>query len=956
VTGPADDATPPAADTEPARPAAERPAAPEDAAAPERPVVEDPEPVQVDGQDVGDVARESRLLADALGIERRRPVRLRGGVDVLIVTALPQEYDAITAAFSASPLRHADGTWTHFDMRHAVIGSGSVRYGVAILKGAGAGAQQTLLGIDRAIRELGPQLVVLAGIAAAPPSSGLELCDLVVSTSIVSVTSDQRGTDKRKEIVTTVNRSLVEQLQRFVRDSWPASERVEFGGVIATPSVVKDAEHRDKLFRAHPSAIALEMEGGALAEACERNYLVGTRFAVVKSIVDFADAAKGDSVHLEACARSARFLRAFLDDLPLVPRRSEPAAAPTGDEGAAPTGTHRVPQAALEDAARTFVPPPAYAAAEAVLAEHGFVALVGRRRSGRRTAARSLLFERYGRVYEFELMLGRAAVARAHIEAGAGYVLWTDNVADTGDLVRTLRERIMDAGSGFVVCAVPGRSDATGGRTDLCVEWHPLEGDLLVEAARRHAVNGRDEQEQNRVEELLGEATVRERLLELRTTAELVDAAALLRRAVRDDWPAETVASSLGAAGRNALCERIHALDDQRVQAWLVALAVLGPAETEDLTRAAEALCRHLPGQDALSASPFGGVPRQAILNRIGATHVGSPAGNDLLAVPGVDPVTALSTLWSEFSQLRPVLLEWFADAAEISTDTALHSVVVAVAEVVRLDPEAAFQHVIFRWAGRLRARSVLLTDAVLRLALDNGADASVVFDALHDAATGEDLNAAVTAVLSLGGLVGRRSPDRAVAMLSGIVRRGVDDEGDAVRRGTAATALAVLLTSEEGAADVLALLRRDAGDLCRTSMLKRGAREERRLDEIVRILFAVDTTTAVSVPGAGLNDETVRHELAGVLRQLVEDSDGGPRVAAVLRRWAKRARANPQWADWLVELVAEIVAGATGYRVRTSVQTTLRELASSPRDRPLVERIRARISGEPWASDTSRE
>jgi len=908
----------------------------------------EPTVVEVDKKpvDVGVTGRASRELFESL--MRRGPRSKSQTVDVLIVAAIDKERDALIKEFGAEQWRNPDGSRAEHDLWRAVVDGGHVRYDVAILMGAGAGTIQSIVPIDHAYQDLAPRLVILAGIAAGRPD--LQLGDLVVSTGILSITYEKQGVEEFKHRMTSVNASLVEKIVLFAQQH-AKDEHLRAGIVIAANAVVRDAAYRDRLFALDSEALAIEMEGGALAEVWQRNHAVAARFAVLKAIVDFADDIKDDRAHAEGCARVATFLRRFLEDgpLPARPGSGRRAVQVTEEGNPIRSSGRRVPRSALDGGARTFVPPPAFADAEEKLSTEGFVVLAGPRHSGRNAAARRLLSAGHSDVYELDETLPGSELARTDLEEGVGYILRADGRGDTGTVIRALAERTIDEQAGVVLCVPPGRSDITTACPDLVVEWRFLADEQLLEAVRLHLVVGGDDAWRSRVAMTLAYPEVRTSLLGVRSTPEMAEAVSLLRRAVDEGWPAGAVVGSLGSAGRVAICERIRRLEDSRGQAWFLAMGVLGPTGLADGTSVAEDLSGRLsaawpaPAPSA-QASPFGGPSRGELLERIDARIVPSTSGVETYGIPGVDGTTTLATVWAEFAQLRGVLLDWLVHAGETLSDDGLPPLMDAVGGLFLVDREAALG-VVESWAASFSLRSLVLMEAVLGRAIELGADPGMILRQLRSWAGEDDLSVAVTALMTLGGWVGRAAPEGAVDALA-IMLRG--EPSGSPRHRVAATALALLLTTPEAFGEVMDLLRRNADDICSTPSLARKQRHLTELWEIVRVLGAVDPVLVLGLEGDAADRAAFCRDLAAMLAGLLADSLASKDACGVLQRWARAARSDAAWGAWLAELLAEIVAMGETYRVRTAVETLLRRIASDPKNRPTVTTIRARLAARP--------
>lgn len=176
------------------------------------------------------------------------------------------------------------------------------------------------------VRELQPGLVVMPGICASLRRR-VSLGTVCVADSFFDWDSGkyiQRGKawgrfeprpaplGTNKALLTTIGKSQVEPtfglevLRRAGLSSKP-DLRVEVGPFATGTSVVADTNVRRRIRRTVPHALALEMEGYALALACEASPEPQPRFLVAKVAVDFADGKKSDEWHERGARVSAAF-------------------------------------------------------------------------------------------------------------------------------------------------------------------------------------------------------------------------------------------------------------------------------------------------------------------------------------------------------------------------------------------------------------------------------------------------------------------------------------------------------------------------------------------------------------------------------------------------------------------------------------------------------------------------
>lgn len=237
-------------------------------------------------------------------------------VDVVILTALGLEYDAVRAHL-ADTRQHTDANGTRYELGTPRSGSGRVALAL-IGEGNLAAAAVT----SRAIDEFGPKVVIFAGVAGGLTNS-VALGDVVVATRIHAYhggRDEPAGFRPRPKSWPLAH--ALEQAAREVARASP-SPTVHFKPIVSGEVVIDTRDsHLARLIADHYSdAVAADMESAGVAEAAHRNGFHNT--ITIRGISDNADGGKrhADAAGWQsiAAARAAVFAVALAERIAQAP-------------------------------------------------------------------------------------------------------------------------------------------------------------------------------------------------------------------------------------------------------------------------------------------------------------------------------------------------------------------------------------------------------------------------------------------------------------------------------------------------------------------------------------------------------------------------------------------------------------------------------------------------------------
>jgi nucleoside phosphorylase len=228
-------------------------------------------------------------------------------IDFLIVTALPEERDAmfrhLTEAVLLPPREGTVRVYYAAEIPAEIDGDvGKYRLIVAPL--LDMGNKEALGATQDAIRLWTPRYVVLVGIAGGFAKNGVKLGDLLVPNQIADY-SHAKVKGRREEIRWQAQPTdpelrgragalLPDQWQKDIREGRPEETApVVHPGTVATGDRVIAARRVLATFVEHwPKLIGVEMEAGGVAKACFDAPDPRPRFFMVRGVSDLADEKK----------------------------------------------------------------------------------------------------------------------------------------------------------------------------------------------------------------------------------------------------------------------------------------------------------------------------------------------------------------------------------------------------------------------------------------------------------------------------------------------------------------------------------------------------------------------------------------------------------------------------------------------------------------------------------------
>jgi len=292
----------------------------------------------------------------------------RKNVDIGILTVRDDEFRAVLNVFP-SDVGVYDGANRVYALRHAEAGNGE-HYTIAVLRQSEQGNGEAQDAARDLIEDLGPDLVLVVGIAGGLPSDDVKLGDVVLSTRIQDFTVEARkagedptyataGGPIAKALATRISnlagretelgdwttdlppqpaviwtrkgqlygplawrRELRAKLEyHYGKGSTPRAPAYVAGPIASSDRLVKDPVLLFPWIATARNILAVEMEsGGVFRAARERCPMLA-----IRGISDIVGLKRADAWTKFACASAAAFTRAFLHTRP-IPVRSSPIA------------------------------------------------------------------------------------------------------------------------------------------------------------------------------------------------------------------------------------------------------------------------------------------------------------------------------------------------------------------------------------------------------------------------------------------------------------------------------------------------------------------------------------------------------------------------------------------------------------------------------------------------------
>lgn len=252
-----------------------------------------------------------------------------GPVDFLIITALPEERDALLGLLVGFGLSKIGDTLVYYSCS---LPTSRGSYSIAVTQLPRMGNVEASIHATQAIAELKPTCVLMVGIAGGIRGR-VRLGDVLVSTQVFYyelARQTPHGTECRP-LSLIADHLLLHNAQNSNDASWVGlitarprmqkdveSPRVHFGPFAVGDKIVADRRFISELLKLCPKLIGIEMEsyGIASAAACAPDR---PRFLAIRGVSDYADEHKDDSCRQLASAAAAAFTISFLRAGPIPP-------------------------------------------------------------------------------------------------------------------------------------------------------------------------------------------------------------------------------------------------------------------------------------------------------------------------------------------------------------------------------------------------------------------------------------------------------------------------------------------------------------------------------------------------------------------------------------------------------------------------------------------------------------
>lgn len=238
-------------------------------------------------------------------------------IDFLIICALEKEAEAY-CKFTGPVLDEWKIETGSFRWRSICIGEAK---GILCLPPR-AGLTSAALCTSKAIEKLKPKLVIMSGICAGVKGK-VEFLDIIVPNlawdyQVGKITNKGFKAEPYQEevdpdIISRLKHEWVnEDFKTYIKeDTWKSTKgkfdpEVHFEPIASGSAVVSDKLTVHNIGEQHRKFLGIEMEVSAVFSACKYS-TVRPLFFAAKSVVDFADEDKNDSVQEQACILSAKY-------------------------------------------------------------------------------------------------------------------------------------------------------------------------------------------------------------------------------------------------------------------------------------------------------------------------------------------------------------------------------------------------------------------------------------------------------------------------------------------------------------------------------------------------------------------------------------------------------------------------------------------------------------------------
>ncbi len=191
------------------------------------------------------------------------------------------------------------------------IFTGTIGNKFVILSQSGIGKVNAAINAQYIIDTFHPDMIINTGVAGGL-GNGLKIGNIIIAEYLVQHDFDVtflgyakgnmcNGKDKTKPTKYYCDKNLTENFEKIINEKMP--EIKYYKGVIASGDIfVSDKKRKEEINKTF-GAIAVEMEGCAVAQAASRN---GVPFIIIRAISDLADGTKDEyRFNLEDIAKLA---------------------------------------------------------------------------------------------------------------------------------------------------------------------------------------------------------------------------------------------------------------------------------------------------------------------------------------------------------------------------------------------------------------------------------------------------------------------------------------------------------------------------------------------------------------------------------------------------------------------------------------------------------------------------
>lgn len=232
-------------------------------------------------------------------------------VDVLIITALPEEFEALRLVFALDQKIQSETCQLTYHIGPLQTEKEGVFYFCAATCLHDMGNTGSGVGATCAIQDLSPSYVIMFGLAAGIESE-VKLGDVIVPTHISYYELAKLKPEDVEVRPSSYQSDLLlrSRLADFA-SSYRGTHKVKFGPFAAGEKVVADTKAVEKLKQADPKLLGIEMESYGVARAAAGR-LYRPRFIAIRGVSDYADENKSDNSRELALANAGNFFVSFL--------------------------------------------------------------------------------------------------------------------------------------------------------------------------------------------------------------------------------------------------------------------------------------------------------------------------------------------------------------------------------------------------------------------------------------------------------------------------------------------------------------------------------------------------------------------------------------------------------------------------------------------------------------------